>query len=126
MSELFLFGDRVWFYAGLGVCGREPEPEQLREGLVVGTFVKQEISALDGTVTTVPRVHVAYAEGPSPGSTSTAMQAHTTHVPAEWVFRCREDAAVWAQDRIDQRVVGIMDLHARWGEMRKGAPKAEG
>jgi hypothetical protein len=111
MAE-FQFGDRVWFFYGATSMGSLPTPDDLREALVVGTFVRQETlrtEAADGVVNSelieVTRVHLAYGD---------AAGAHTTHRPLGMVFAQREGACAWAQDRIREHLREIGDLRDRW------------
>ncbi len=97
-----------------------PYPEDLVEALVVGTCVRREVILVaipgDPHATDLRSnnyVLVAFMggmESPMGGS----VQSMT--VPECDVFRTRDQAATWAQDRIDREVARLMAVHARWGE----------
>jgi hypothetical protein len=112
MAE-FQFGDRVWFFNGATSMGGLPAPEDLREALVVGTYVRQETlrtEGPDGIVVSeqleVTRVHLAYGD---------AEGAHTTNRPQHAVFADRAAACAWAQERIRDYLRDINALRERWG-----------
>jgi hypothetical protein len=123
MSE-FRFGDRVWVQTRVaGHAGEAiPYPEDLVEALVVGTCVRRELvmlsmpSAEDSGNTELlsnPYVLVAFIGG-ADSPMGKSVQSMT--VPECDVFRTRDQAARWAQDRIDREVARLMGVHARWGE----------
>jgi len=118
----FRFGDRVWVQTRVAGHASDavPYPEDLVEALVVGTCVRREVMLVatpgDPHATDLRSnnyVLVAFMggmESPMGGS------VHSMTVPEGDVFRTRDKAATWAQDRIDREVARLMALHARWGE----------
>jgi hypothetical protein len=124
MSE-FRFGDRVWVQTRVaGHAGEAiPYPEDLVEALVVGTCVRRELVMLSmpsgiGDIGNTELRSNSYVLVAFIGGADSPMgqSVQSMTVPECDVFRTRDQAATWAQDRIDREVARLMAVHARWGE----------